>query len=85
MKLNFPLKKEDLKGWRNATEHCKADLKSTGGWFPVGVNLFYHGGCHIDGNHPVHAITDGRLVAYRVTKKSIDPKSEYHNQLLIAK
>ena len=79
MSLNYPLKSDNLKKWRNATEHYKlneqgiqeAESHIKGGWFPVGLNNFWHGGIHLDGERPVHAIEDGQIVAYRITDNLI--------------
>ncbi|KAA1244508.1 hypothetical protein [Aquimarina sp. RZ0] len=36
------------------------------GFFPIGRLNFWHGGVHIDGNHAITAIADGRIIAYRM-------------------
>ncbi len=75
MKLNFPLKTQDLSNWRSASDHYEVSQSKVGGWYPVGRNGFWHGGTHIDGNFPVHAVADGELIAYRVSEDYIDPES----------
>ncbi len=74
MKLNFPLKTNDLTEWQDATRHFEINKAGQGGWFPVGLNNMWHSGIHLDGNHPVHAVADGFLIAYRVTKNQIKPE-----------
>ncbi|MBU2511437.1 hypothetical protein KJ966_08860 [bacterium] len=74
MKLNFPLKTVDLKGWQNATQHYEINKQSKGGWYPVGMNNMWHSGIHLDGTHPVHAVADGFMIAYRVTDYQIKPE-----------
>lgn len=50
------------------------------GFYPVGVNRFWHGGIHLHGSEPVRALWDGEIVAYRVSHKhltgTIDDKEQ---------
>jgi predicted chitinase len=50
------------------------------GFYPVGVNRFWHGGIHLHGSEPVRALWDGEVVAYRVSHEhltgTIDDKEE---------
>ncbi|MBU3916424.1 hypothetical protein KKA14_12890, partial [bacterium] len=85
MRLNFPLK--DKEKWLTATKHYEinesippnVDENSIGGWYPVGMNNFWHAGAHFDCGHSIHAVADGTMVAYRVSEKLIQP-SELINQ-----
>ncbi len=81
MKLNYPLKDGRLKYFLNAAEHYhinefpspELNELQRGGWFPIGMNDFWHAGIHFDGDRPVHAVADGEIVAYRITNNYIQP------------
>ena len=81
MKLNYPLKDDRLKNFINAASHYQINETSSpelndlqiGGWYPVGYNDFFHAGVHFNGDRPVHAVADGRIVAYRVMNDYIAP------------
>lgn len=84
MKLNYPIKDAQQKQFLNNQKHydlnekCPPELLSTmryGGWFPVGRNGFFHGGVHLYGQMPVHAIADGQIVAYRLSDNYIQPST----------
>ncbi len=81
MRLSYPLKDTRLKQLLNAAGHYRInenpspelnDLQK-GGWFPIGMNDFWHAGVHFDGDRPIHAVADGQIVAYRVTNNYIQP------------
>ncbi|MBA3548961.1 MAG: peptidoglycan DD-metalloendopeptidase family protein [Nannocystis sp.] len=51
-----------------ATLHRDVEVRSYGGYFPLGANNFWHGGVHLpmpEGS-PVHAPCDGTIVAVRL-------------------
>ncbi len=49
-------------------KHLKGS-SNTAGFFPIGRLNTWHGGIHFEGNMPIKAIADGRIIAYRVPKE----------------
>lgn len=45
--------------------------KGDGGYFPIGVNNFWHGGIHLDTDSPLVAVADGEVVAYRISQQPL--------------
>ena len=66
----------------NKTPKQLFDIAESGpaGFYPVGVNRFWHGGIHLHGSEPVRAMWDGEVVAYRVSHElltgTIDDKEQ---------
>lgn len=63
MNISFPFEGE------TAASLFSANERGTGGFYPVGVNNFWHGGIHLSKDKPVRAITDGVLLAYRMDQE----------------
>ena len=58
------------------------------GYYPIGRMNTWHGGIHYEGDNPIKAIADGKIIAYRVSKEyhieTIDNKtSEYSNGFVL--
>jgi len=60
---------------KSAEELYKLNREGFGGYFPIGLNNCYHGGIHLDGKHPIVAIADGTVIAYRYRKKYIEQEN----------
>lgn len=71
MIIDFPFL---LPGIHDLEAELYRNAESAGhGGFPVGSNGFWHGGTHLTvPNHPVRAIADGVVVAYRLNDKPVD-------------
>ena len=50
------------------------------GFYPVGVNRFWHGGIHLHGNQPLRAMWDGEILAYRISDKRLTAMIEDKEQ-----
>ncbi len=58
------------------------------GYYPIGRMNTWHGGIHYEGDNPIKAMADGKIIAYRVPKEyhteTIDNKtSEYSNGFVL--
>jgi len=60
---------------KTAEELYTLNREGFGGYFPIGLNNSYHGGIHVDGDHPVVAIADGTVIAYRYRRKYIEQEN----------
>jgi hypothetical protein len=69
MKFVYPIEK------KSPEELYKLNREGFGGYFPIGLNNCYHGGIHLDGKHPIVAIADGTVIAYRYRKKYIEQEN----------
>jgi len=69
MRFVFPIEN------KMADELYKLNREGFGGYFPIGLNNCYHGGIHLDGKHPIVAIADGTVIAYRYRKKYIEQEN----------
>lgn len=47
------------------------------GYYPIGRMNTWHGGIHYEGNNPLKAISDGKIIAYRY------PRNIMKKQLII--
>jgi hypothetical protein len=69
---------------KTAEELYTLNREGFGGYFPIGLNNSYHGGIHVDGDHPVVAIADGTVIAYRYRRKYIEQeKAEKYTDILM--
>jgi putative RNase toxin 44 of polymorphic toxin system len=65
--VTFPLKDHD------AAAHYALNEGAEGGYFPIGANNFWHGGAHLDTpKQAIHAIADGDVLAYRITRQPLE-------------
>ncbi|APR88282.1 Lyzozyme M1 (1,4-beta-N-acetylmuramidase) [Minicystis rosea] len=57
---------------QDAPAHYAVNEGGDGGFFPIGANNFWHGGIHLDTRDRLQSVADGKLVAYRATKKPLE-------------
>jgi hypothetical protein len=50
----------------------KINYNGNYGFYPLSVNQAWHGGVHFEGNHPLVAIADGSIIAYRLNKTYLE-------------
>lgn len=57
------------------------------GYYPIGRMNTWHGGIHYEGNNPIKAIADGKIIAYRVPRKYLEDatnfKGKYSNGFVL--
>ncbi|WP_175875349.1 pesticin C-terminus-like muramidase [Burkholderia sp. BCC0097] len=74
---SYPFTPADKSDVADPTTYFKALAKSATGFYPLGVSGMWHGGVHFDDGSAqmlkldsgVHAIADGKIVAYRLNTK----------------
>jgi len=70
MEVTYPIRGKTGKDLRALVSSAKT------GFFPIGVNQFWHGGVHLPLSEPLQAVADGDLVAYRINKKTLTIKGK---------
>lgn len=78
----YPFTPADKSDVADPTTYFKALAKSATGFYPLGVSGMWHGGVHFDDGSAqmlkldsgVHAIADGKIVAYRLNTKYEETK-----------
>ena len=86
MAVIMPLKDQ------KAANLYRNNLLAEGGHYLLGANRHWHGGMHFTINKPVQAITDGKLIAYRLSSDYLtvdlrysgnNPKNKYSNSFAL--